>query len=169
MSTRVALLVATSTYRDTRLRGLLGAEEDAMALASVLRDPRAAGFDVAVLMNEPHHVVGEVIGRFYRDRRRDDLALLYFTGHGLKDDDGRLYFATTDTQCDSPLFTALSADQINYAMEACSSRQKVLVLDCCYSGAFPGTGSVTKGDSDAHTLERFQGRGRAVLTASDAT
>ena len=169
MNSRDALLIATSTYQDTRLRGLVGAEEDAMALASALRDPKAAGFNVTVLMNEPHHVVGEAIGRFYRDRRRDDLALLYFTGHGLKDDDGRLYFAMTDTQWDSPLFTALSADHINYAMETCSSRQKVLVLDCCYSGAFPGTASVSKGDADVHTLERFQGRGRAVLTASDAT
>jgi uncharacterized caspase-like protein len=59
----------------------------------VLRDPRIAGFDVTMLVNEPHHRVGEAIGQLYRDRRRDDLTLLYFTGHGLKDDDGRLYLA----------------------------------------------------------------------------
>jgi YVTN family beta-propeller protein len=169
VSARAALIVATSTYRDTRLRGLVGAAEDARALASVLQDPQVAGFDVTVLLDEPHHVVGEAIGRFYRDRRRHDLALLYFTGHGIKDDDGRLYFAMTDTNRDSPLFTALSADHISYAMEMCPSRQKVLVLDCCYSGAFPDTGSLTKDDAEVHALERFEGRGRAVLTASDAT
>jgi hypothetical protein len=53
-------------------------------------------------------------------------------------------------------------------MESCSSRQKVLVLDCCYSGAFPA-GRVSKADSEVHTLEKFQGKGRVVLTASDAT
>ncbi len=37
-----------------------------------------------------------------------------------------------------------------------------------YSGAFPA-GLVPKADTAVHTLERFQGRGRAVLTASDAT
>ena len=32
--------------------------------------------------------------------RRDDLTLLYFTGHGLKDDEGRLYLAMTNTRRD---------------------------------------------------------------------
>src|SRR4051794_30374429 len=39
---------------------------------------------------------------------------------------------------------------------------------CCYSGAFP-VGSVAKADQEVQTLERFHGKGRAVLTASDAT
>jgi uncharacterized caspase-like protein len=90
----------------------------------VLRDPRIAGFEVTTLVNEPHHRVGEAIGEFYRDRRRDDLTLLYFTGHGLKDDEGRLYLAMANTRRDSLLFTALSAEQIDQAMAACASRQK---------------------------------------------
>jgi uncharacterized caspase-like protein len=94
--------------------------------------------------------------------------LLYFTGHGLKDDQGRLYLAMTNTKLDDHIFTALSAQQIDYAMESCSSRQKVLVLDCCYSGAFPA-GRVSKAGGQVHTLEKFQGKGRVVLTASDAT
>jgi hypothetical protein len=44
----------------------------------------------------------------------------------------------------------------------------VLILDCCYSGAFP-PGRSAKADEGVQTLERFQGKGRAVLTASDAT
>jgi uncharacterized caspase-like protein len=168
VSRRLALLVATYRYQDVGLRQLAAPGHDAEALADVLRDPEIADFDVTVLVNEPHHVVGEAIGEFYHNRRRDDLTLLYFTGHGLKDDHGRLYFAMTNTKRDSLLFTGLSAQQIDDAMESCSSRQKVLVLDCCYSGAFPA-GHVAKADSQVHTLEKFQGRGRVVLTASDAT
>ncbi len=112
--------------------------------------------------------MGDAIGEFYRNRRRDDLTLLYFTGHGLKDDQGRLYLAMTNTRHDDLLFTGLSAQQIDEAMESCSSRQKVLVLDCCYSGAFP-TDCVSKAGGQVHTLEKFQGKGRVVLTASDAT
>jgi hypothetical protein len=66
------------------------------------------------------------------------------------------------------LFTGLSAAQINEALDACASRRKVLILDCCYSGAFPA-GVTAKADEAVNTLERFQGKGRAVLTASDAT
>jgi len=59
--------------------------------------------------DEPHHVVGQAIGDFYRDRRRDDLTLISFTGQGLKDDDGHLYLAMADTARDNLLFTALPA------------------------------------------------------------
>ncbi|HZB31747.1 MAG TPA: caspase family protein [Streptosporangiaceae bacterium] len=168
MGRRLALLIATYQYQDSGLRQLTAPAHDAEALAAVLRDPEVVGFEVTTLINEPHHRVGEAIGDFYRDRRRDDLTLLYFTGHGLKDDDGRLYLAMTNTRRDSLLFTGLSAEQIDQAMEACLSRQMVLVLDCCYSGAFPA-GRIAKADTAVHSLERFRGRGRTVLTASDAT
>jgi uncharacterized caspase-like protein len=168
MGRRLALLIATYEYEDAGLRRLTSPAHDAEALAAVLEDPDIAGFEVTTLINEPHHRVGEAIGDFYRHRRRDDLTLLYFTGHGLKDDSGRLYLAMANTRRDSLLFTALSAEQIDQAMTDCASRQKVLVLDCCYSGAFPA-GRIAKADPEVHALERFQGRGRTVLTASDAT
>ncbi|MCW6007685.1 caspase family protein [Micromonospora sp. CPCC 205371] len=168
MGRRLALLIATYEYQDAGLRQLTAPAHDAEALAAVLRDPDIAGFEVTTLVNEPHHLVGEAVGDFYNDRRRDDLTLLYFTGHGLKDDGGRLYLAMANTRRDRLLFTAISGEQIDRAMEGCASRQKVLILDCCYSGAFPA-GLLAKADTAVHTLERFQGRGRTVLTASDAT
>ena len=67
------------------LRRLRAPEHDAEALASVLEDPQIADFDVTTLVNQPHHVVGEAIADFYGRARRDDLTLLYFTGHGVKD------------------------------------------------------------------------------------
>jgi WD40 repeat protein len=134
----------------------------------VLRDPAIAGFEVTILINEPHHRVGQAILGFYRDVQPDDLTFLYFTGHGLKDDGGRLYLAMTNTVRDNLLFTGLPAEEVDRAMRSCASTRMVLVLDCCYSGAFPA-GRPAKGDSAVHTIERFHGRGRAVLTSSDAT
>lgn len=168
MPRRLALLVATYRYQDAGLRQLTAPGFDAEALAAVLRDPEIAGYDVTILVNEPHRIVCDAIGDFYFNRRGDDLTLLYFTGHGLKDDYGRLYLAMTDTKRDRLLFTGVSAEQIDEAIESCSSRQKVLILDCCYSGAFPA-GRLAKADSQVNSLERFQGKGRVVLTASDAT
>jgi hypothetical protein len=165
---RKALVVATYDYRDAGLRRLAAPEHDAESFAAVLEDPAVAGFDVTMLVNEPHHVVGEAIADFYAGCRRDDLALLYFSGHGLKDDEGRLHLAMSNTRREALLFTAISAAQLNDAMDASASRRKVLILDCCYSGAFPA-GRSAKADEGVHTLERFQGKGRAVLTASDAT
>ncbi|WP_232660849.1 caspase family protein [Pseudonocardia sp. TRM90224] len=168
MGRRAALLVGTFDYRDEGLARLAAPGRDVEALAAVLGDAEIAGFDVVTLLNQPHHIVGEAVGDFYDGLRRDDLALLYISGHGVKDDRGRLFFAMTNTRRDQLLFTALGAEQVNDAMTGCLSRQKVLILDCCYGGAFP-SGWVPKGDTDLHTLDRFGGRGRVVLTASDAT
>ncbi|MGW2719809.1 caspase family protein [Streptomyces sp. NPDC001492] len=168
MGRRLALLIATYDYQDTGLRQLTAPAHDAEALAAVLQDPKIAGFEVTTLINKPHYQVGEAISDLYRNRRSDDLTLLYFTGHGLKDEDGRLYLAMVNTRRESLLFTSLPAEQVDQAMSGCMSRQKVLILDCCYSGAFPA-GNNAKADTDVHALERFQGRGRSVLTASDAT
>jgi hypothetical protein len=163
-----ALIVASYEYSDTGLRRLAAPAHDAEAFADVLRDPEIAGFEVATLINQSHHVVGEAIADFYAGARRDDLTLLYFSGHGLKDDEGRLYLAMINTRREALMFTAISAAQLNDAMEASPSRRKVLLLDCCYSGAFP-PGRTAKADEGVQTLERFQGKGRAVLTASDST
>ena len=56
---------------------------------------------------------------------------------------------------------------VNDRMEECRARQQVLILDCCFSGAFARG---AKG-ADALGLDHLTepGRGRAVLTASNAT
>ena len=164
---RVALLVATDRYEDTGLSRLNAPASDAEQLAAVLGDPRIAGFEVMSLYNEPHYIVGKAIGKFYKNRRHDDLTLLYFTGHGVKDEGGHLYLAMTDTEHENLQFTAVQAEQIRAAMEDCRSRQNVLVLDCCYAGAFP-SGLGVKGDTTVHALEQLGGRGSVVLTSSDA-
>ncbi|MCX4667989.1 caspase family protein [Streptomyces sp. NBC_01381] len=165
----MALLIATYDYpQDATLRRLTAPPHDAQSLKEVLEDPAIGGFDVEILINEPHYVVGQAIGVLYRDRRPDDLTLLYFTGHGLKDDDGRLHLAMYDTRQDDLQFTALATERIDRAMTACVSRKKVLILDCCYSGAYR-TERLEKAGTEVNVLDRFRGEGRVVLTASDAT
>ncbi|MEU9785557.1 caspase family protein [Streptomyces phaeochromogenes] len=83
MSRRLAMLIATYEYQDSTLLQLTTPAHDAEPSAAVLKDPAIAGFEVTTLVNQPHHRVGEAIGDFYRNRRRDDLTLLYFTGHGM--------------------------------------------------------------------------------------
>ncbi len=102
---RVALLVATDRYEDTGLSRLKAPASDAKQLAAVLSDFRIVGFEVMSLYNEPHYIVGKAIGKFYKNRRHDDLTLLYFTGHGVKDEGGHLYLAMTDTDHENLQFT----------------------------------------------------------------
>ena len=165
---RRALIVATSTFDDPGLAALTAPAADAAALEAVLGNPEIGGFEVRSLVDADASAIGEAIEEFFtEDVRRDDLLLLYVTGHGLKDDDGRLYFAGRTTRRSRLRSTGVAASFVNDVMKASRSRSQILVLDCCYSGAF-ASGLVAKSDPAVHTGERFSGRGRVVLTASDA-
>jgi len=164
---RFALLIASDRFTDAGLVRLVSPSADVAALGHVLADREIGGFEVRTLVNRPSHEVARSVEAFFADRRRDDLLLFYFTGHGLKDDRGRLFFAMTDTERRYLGATALAAGFLHDVMERSRSRSNVLVLDCCYSGAF-ATSRTAKGDPAIHTSERFRSRGRAVLTASDS-
>jgi uncharacterized caspase-like protein len=163
---RFGLLIASYQYDDAGLRQLVAPPHDAEALAAALRDPEIGGFEVQTVINRPKHEVERLI-EFFADRRRDDLLLLYFSGHGLKDDSGRLFLAMSNTERRFLNATAVPAGFVRDAIEQTRSRQTVLVLDCCYSGAF-SRGMVAKADTAVHTSDRFAASGSVVLTASDA-
>ena len=95
--TRSALIVASSDYTDAGLRQLRAPAIDARALAAVLHDPGIGGFEVRTLLNEPAHEVNLAVEEFFADRRPDDLLLVHFSCHGVKDEDGELYFAMANT------------------------------------------------------------------------
>jgi uncharacterized caspase-like protein len=168
MAKETALIAASYEYQDAKLQKLRSPALDADQLARVLRDPEIGNFDVRVLPNQPGHVIRKEIGSFFGEGKKDDLLLLYFSCHGVKDDDGNLYFASVDTDVGNLEGTAVSADWVSRLITKSWSRRVLLLLDCCYSGAF-ASGMVSKGDTKVHIKERLKGdgRGRVVLTASD--
>jgi len=161
---RRALIIASYEYQDPDLRRLVAPAQDAEALARVLQDPAIGGFQVQTLLNERSYKVTQAIEAFFTDSKLDDLLLLYFSGHGIKDDWGRLYFATTNTIYKTLRSTAIPAGLVNEVMSDSRSRRQVLLLDCCYSGAF----ARTKADKTVGIKEQLRGRGRVVLTSSNA-
>ena len=164
---RAALIVASNEYQDPGLRRLRAPAQDAEALARVLRDPTIGDFEVRTLLNEPESVIREAVEEFFADRSPDDLLLLHFSCHGVKDEGGELYFATTNTKLRLLGATAVAAEFVNRCMNRSRSRRVVLLLDCCYAGAFE-RGMLARADMGVAIEERFGGRGRAVITASSA-
>jgi uncharacterized caspase-like protein len=163
----LALVVASDRYDDPALQRLRGPVRDAEELASTLADPAVGGFDVRTMLNEPAHLIAEEIEGFFRDRMRDDLLLLYFSCHGVKDDAGRLYFATTSTKLNRLAATGVASSFVGERMDHSRSRKIVLLLDCCYSGAF-ARGLHPRAGQSVDVQERFDGQGRIVITASTA-
>ena len=167
--TRTALIVANWQFKDTKLKQLVAPPQDAQNLVRVLRDRAIGGFEVKLLLNKPSHDVRRAIQIFFKaDRKRNDLLLLYFSSHGIKDEQGLLYFATTDTELELLDSTAVSAEFINRQMGRSKSKRQVLLLDCCYSGAFARGLIIKATDKAIDIKERFEGRGRYILTASNS-
>ncbi len=162
---RHALLIAAGEYEDQTLAQLRAPSQDVDRLAAILEAPDVGGFNsVTVLQNVADHQLRVAIEDMLADRRRDDLVLVYFSCHGMVDAQHRLYFATTNTRHARPAGTAVSRTFVNEQLEACAASAKVLILDCCYSGAF------AEGFKSAPetALEGQVGRGYVVLAASDA-
>src|SRR6476620_4717417 len=126
MPGRYALIVATDEYGDPKLNRLRTPAMDAAALDGVLGDPAIGDFEAQLAANEPDHMLRRRIAAFFGDRTRDDLLLLHFSCHGLKDDSGQLYFATTDTEVAYLDASAIPAEFVSRQM-AISRSSSVLM------------------------------------------
>lgn len=162
---RVALVVATQAYQDPALGRLRSPAHDADNFGRVLADPAIGGFSVTSMVDATAQSVRIAVADFLAERRPDDLVLVYFSCHGLMDLRRRLYFATSDTRKDRLAATGLEAQWLLDQLEECRAKRQVLILDCCFSGAFAAG---AKGGDELGLGERFlgPGRGRVVLTAS---
>ncbi|MFF9017270.1 caspase domain-containing protein [Streptomyces sp. NPDC014870] len=163
---RFALLIAASTFSNEGLQQLRSPARDVEGLAAVLTDPKIGDFDVATSVDQQQHQVTRAIESFFRGKGREDLLLLHISSHGLKADHGELYFATQDTDRDLLASTAISAAFLHSQMSRCRAKSIVVLLDCCYSGAFL---QGAKGDSSIHVNDELAGHGRVVLTATNRT
>ena len=164
---RSALIVATYEYDDPGLSRLRAPEHDATALSTVLTRPEIGGFEVKTAINLTAHELDIVVAEFFQNRRRDDLLLLHFSCHGVKDDGGDLYLAAKNTRLDLLEATATSATFVRRAMDRTHAGRVLLLLDCCYAGAF-GRGMSTRSGGPVDIQDRLAGRGRAVITATSA-
>jgi Caspase domain len=171
---RFALLIGTTSYQDSRLNQLASPEVDVQALADVLKDPSIGGYDdVNLLMNQSSLAISQAVEQFFKKKANTDLLLLYFSGHGVRDENDELYLAVQNTNLELLRATAVPSNFINVLMDRSKSERQVLILDCCYSGSFlhgskSATGAV---DVPVHAAKAFKGNGygRVVLTATDKT
>jgi len=134
---RDALIVAVDEYVDPGLGQLQAPHHDAEALGDVLSDPRIGDFAVRVLRNETAQGIRVAVEDFFADRRPDDLLVLHFSCHGLKNAAGELFLAAPDSRPTRLASTAVAADFVNQQMADSRAQRIALFLDCCYGGAFP--------------------------------
>lgn len=165
---RAALVLAVSEYKDTTLRQLRSPAGDAEEFGQVLGNPDLGGFEVTTVLDGRASEIRLAVEEFLAACGPDDLALVYLSSHGLLDARRRLYFAAADTLRDRLASTGVEARWLLDQLEECRARRQLVILDCCFSGAFATS---SKGDNTVALGDELlgQGRGRVVLTASRAT
>ncbi len=69
--------------------------------------------------------------------RRGDTVVVLYTGHGMLLN-GAGYLCPSDFNGQAAEQTAIKIDDVRKIMQACPAAQKILLLDCCHSGASNG-------------------------------
>ncbi|GBO52606.1 hypothetical protein APA_275 [Pseudanabaena sp. lw0831] len=169
---KVALLIGVSEY-EVGLNPLPAAVKDVVALERILKDSEMGDFDeVKILTNpEPQEMQYEV-ETLFSGRSKDDFVLLFFSGHGIKDDNNNLYFATRITKKsakgDLIRSTAVPARFLHDVMNNSRAKRQAIILDCCFSGAFDPS-LQSKDDGSVDLQGQLGAEGRVVLTSSSST
>jgi hypothetical protein len=158
------VLIGTSGYADENLPDLPAARRSLDDLAAALTDP-----ETGVVPAEHCDVLADVtdirlIGRRLRAAAKaaEDLLLVYFVGHGLTA--GRrheLYLALPGTEWEEPEFSALEYDKLRSAVLNSPAANKVIILDCCFSGRAFG-----EAQSGPGVLPQIEVDGSYVLTSA---
>jgi hypothetical protein len=163
------LIVSTGAYDDSGLPDLRAPAQDAAGLVAVLGDPAIGAFEVTALLDQKEHQLRLAVDEFLGSRDPAETVLVYFSGHGLLTKWGELYFAAADTNRDRVSATALEARWLTDRLNECRARCQIVILDCCFSGAFIGAKGAGVTGLEGLVDDRAEGgRGRVVLTASRA-
>ena len=162
------LAVGVDQYADPDIPDLKLAGHDATRFAEAIG---AIGHDVAIaseriLGDEDATRTGVLaaLKQTIAETAKGETVVLFFAGHGIRDDDGTYYLATSDTNLDDMASSALSWNDIATVLADKPERIAVF-LDTCHSGA-AGTGAFATNDSATKSLLERIPSGIVVFSAS---
>ncbi len=151
-----ALIIGLNNYPGAPLSGCI---RDAIKMETVLEKngDGSPNFDIKLITDEQSDItkvnIKESIEKLFEGN--DDVALLYFSGHGLIKSTGG-YIVTPDYE---RYDEGISMDEILTLANGSNIKDKIIILDCCYSGAFGSPAVIS--NNCAQLAE-----GLTVLTAS---
>lgn len=169
---RHAVLIGNSRYPNAPSLGdLRWPERDVDDLAAVLEDPELGQFgdNVWTLKDHSSHEIEGLIHEVLLAADKNDLVVIYFSGHGKRDRAGNLWLAAVDTDVDRLQTTAVETRRIRNLVNEKPHRRVALILDCCYAAAAGAELRNSVEDELQAVAERQGGQGFYILAASGAT
>ena len=166
MSRKVALLIGVTEYGEG-IPPLSAPSNDVEEMKRVLEHPEMGGFEVQTMIDPAPTPMRKEIKKLFSDCGKGDVVLLFFSGHGITDDENKLYLATSITAKDDFEATAVPASFVQQQSKNSYTKRQVIILDCCYSGAFAEGWQAKSVGVDLK--KELGAEGRVVLTSSTAT
>lgn len=155
-----ALIIGTGDYEEMNIVNLPTYRMDLTMIGSAIMSGLKVPKDnVRILAGEDNNGyvrtldIAKAISNFQSLLTEEDTFIFYYSGHGK---DGNLILSNGQLELQSV---------INY-VEKLPSKNKIAILDCCYSGKFE-----TQGAHQMHfydTVEDFAGHGIAIMASSAA-
>jgi hypothetical protein len=156
--------------------------QDAQNISSLLRDPAYCAYpeaQVRILLDGQATMTGfrAALQWLAAECQAEDTAVLYFSGHGGRPENGDLsdnYLILQDTNSDNLAETAVSGTEFTHWLRQIRANRLLVLFDCCHAG---GVGQVSKdrlapkialkSGLDESLYDRLgQGRGRAIIASS---
>ena len=177
---RYAVLIGNGSFpgdvpeSEPKLPPLRCPAQDVAALQAVLQEDRHGGYVVTALIDQPHGKARRTVYDCLRKAGPDDQVLVYYSGHGKLDEGGNLYLAGSDTDPDSLDPTAVAAADIQKYVTESRARARIVILDCCFSGAVGqafarGASKGEIADQARQAVRNLEAQGVFYLTASTDT
>jgi hypothetical protein len=150
---RKAVVIGINNYPKASLTACV---RDAEALSDMLREHGDGSPNFDTMVHKDVQTKEELTGIIYNlFRGENDIALLYFSGHGFKDELDT-YLVTPDAESYS---LGLSFTNLLRMVNDSKSKNRIVILDCCYSGAAGQVNILSEASSVLN-------KGVTILTAS---
>ena len=168
---RVAVLIGNARFPSdpTHLSALRCPLNDVNGLAKLLASKKRGKYVVTKVLDARHDAARRAIYDSLKKARSGDLVLIYYSGHGKLDQEGRLHLATFDTVTDSLPPTSIPLEDVRKYIDESSASTKVVILDCCFSGAVKKLFKGEIQDQASRAIQGLEGVGTFFLTASTDT
>jgi hypothetical protein len=136
------LAVGASQYKHHEGLNLPSPAKDATKIAEIL--PKQCGLPLFAPGGSSEAFVGpkatsanvyQAVANLSKQVKPEDVAVIYFGGHGMKAPGGGLYLLTYDADMNNLDKTALSGKKLRDDLAKVECRGVILILDACHSGA----------------------------------
>jgi hypothetical protein len=132
------LAIGVSRFDDAP--DLLYTVEDAKRVAQAYRDVAGLSADQVTLLVDDgeskidSNVLEKAIATACDNAGVDDTCVIFFSGHGFANEDS-FYLVPSNFSLDDPEATGLSLSRLRQMIAASKAGTKMVILDCCHSGA----------------------------------